>query len=102
MIGGETKLPDHDQTKHHIRSQCSKLAFVNTKDYPFGGGNEDFEVYEESSKERASLMQTGQDHLLIGGQTLDIVSFLDKTMYHGNARSRVWSLRPTQSQSTGR
>ena len=25
--------------------------FVNTEDYPLGGGNEDFELFEESSRE---------------------------------------------------
>jgi len=35
-------------------SQCSESVFVSIEDYPFEGSNEDFKMFEESSRERAS------------------------------------------------
>jgi len=52
------KLPDSDQTGHHIHSQCSESAFICTEDYPLRGINEDFMVPEESSREMASLFRS--------------------------------------------
>jgi len=54
-IGAETELTDEDQTGRHIRNQCSESVFVSTKDYHLGGGNEEFEVFEESSREGFSI-----------------------------------------------
>ena len=59
-IGEKNRTTYGDQTEHHIRNQCSESVFVSTKDYPLGSGNEDFEVPEESSRERASLFRNAQ------------------------------------------
>ena len=55
---GNLKLPDGDQTGRHIHSQCSESDFINTKDYQLGGSNEDFEIPEENSSERASSFRS--------------------------------------------
>ena len=49
-IGGNTDLPDSDETGHH--SQRGELVFVSTEDYSLVGRNKDFEVSKESSGKR--------------------------------------------------
>jgi len=58
-IGVETELLNSNQTGYHICNQRSESIFVSTEDYPLGGGNEKFEVSEESIRERASLFRSG-------------------------------------------
>jgi len=40
-----------------VRPDITFAVSLGTEDYPFGGGNEDFEVPEENSRERASLFR---------------------------------------------
>jgi len=56
-IDEKTELPDDDQTGHQIYSQCGESIFVTTESYPLRGSNENFEVSEESSKEKALLFK---------------------------------------------
>jgi len=63
MLGGigvwwETELPNSYQIGHHIHSQYSQSDFVGAEDYPLRGGNKDFEVSEENSRERTSLFRS--------------------------------------------
>jgi len=50
-IDRKTELSDGDQTERQIRSQQGESVFVSTEDYSLAGGNEDFVVSEESSRE---------------------------------------------------
>ena len=89
----EIELPEGDQIGHHIRSQCSESVFVSTEDYLLRGGNEDFEIHEESSMERASLFRSWThqtswlfrcrlDSAFLIGQPQDIVCFFKETLCH--------------------
>jgi len=57
-IRGKAGLPHGNQTGYHIRIQRSESIFVSTESCPLGGGNENFEVSEESSRKRTSLFRS--------------------------------------------
>ena len=57
-ISEETKLPNGDHTGHHIHNQHGKSVLVSTENYSLGSDNENFEVYEESFREKTSLFRS--------------------------------------------
>jgi len=57
-IGKKTDQPDGDGTGHHIHNQCGELVFISTEDYSLANRNENFEVSEESSREKTSLSRS--------------------------------------------
>ena len=58
VIGEKIDQLDGDQTGHHIHNQCGELVFISTENYSLANRNENFEISEESSREKTFLSRS--------------------------------------------